>query len=216
MAITIEIEKHPLRNFAPSRYCEWCVTVTTSDPGGFTSADGASVPLQWALDFPPDTDILDPEQAKKIKGAPKYKLDPASGEGTITRPGQQQFTICFVAACQDREGVEMSLENRIQYPPGASFPTGNDWQRVPYDGGPGGLGKIVGPAPVAMAAPGAGGEFASLASFEAQKLGALLGVPVGPTSASALRNASTRSARIYVSGFSERARQAPKRARRPR
>lgn len=148
MAITIQIEKHPLKHFSPSKYCEWSVTVTTDDPDGFKSSDDDSVPLEWALDFPPDTDILDPEQAKKIKGAPKYKIDPKAGEGTITKPGQKSFKISFVAACKDREDTEMSLENRVDYPPGASLAP-RDWHRIPYDGGPNGVGKIVGPAPIA-------------------------------------------------------------------
>jgi hypothetical protein len=193
MTIKVEIEKHPLQNFAPSRYCEWCVTISTDDPAGFTDDTGQPAKLQWALDFPPDTDILDPEQAKKIKGAPKYTLDPAPDTGTRSHRFDKQVKICFVAACQDRAGVEMSLENRVNFPAGAGMAP-REWQRVPYDGGPGGLGAIVGPAAVAMAAPG------------------------GQQAASAL---ALRAGRIYLTGktAAERprtARRRPSRARRSR
>jgi len=196
MAITVQIEKHPLEDFSPSKYCEWCVTVTTDDPEGFTSADGASVPLQWALDFPSDTDILDPEEAKKIKGAPKYTIDPEPGKGTITQPGQKDFKICFVAACKDREGTEMSLENRVDYPPGAVLAP-RDWHRVPFDGGPNGIGKIVGPAPVAMSIPSFKDEIAVLANFEAQKIASLVGVSIRPPQVQPL---PVSARRVYVSG----------------
>lgn len=140
MAVTIRVEKHPLKDFQPSRYCEWCVTVDNDAPGGW---DG---PRQWAIDLPGDTDILDPEIARKIKGAPKYTVDPGEGQGTITRPHAKSFKICFVAACEERKGtVDLSLESRFDAPTGGGVLDPPPWERVPFEGGPNGLGKIVGP-----------------------------------------------------------------------
>jgi hypothetical protein len=54
MTITVEIEKHPLPDFHPSKWCEWCVTIKNDDPGGFprgtvnSKAEGAS--MRSALD----------------------------------------------------------------------------------------------------------------------------------------------------------------------
>jgi len=149
MTITVTITKEPLSKFQPSKYCKWCVEVETDDADGFTSDEGLKVPLQWAVDFSSDIDILDPEQAKHIPGAPKYSVDPGPDEGTFTKPGDKTFKICFVAACSDRADTDMSLENRLRVPgaqPGQpGMPQG--WNRVPFDGGPNGVGKIVGPAP---------------------------------------------------------------------
>jgi hypothetical protein len=179
------------------------------------SANGSAVPLQWALDFAQETDILDPEQAKKIKGAPKYTFDPAPGEGTITKIGQKAFTICFVAACKDQENTEMSLENRVDYPPGAMLAP-RDWERVPFDGGPNGLGRIVGPAPVAALPPTGGNEFATVAAFEAQKLASLLGIQAGLHGQFRGTAPAVRSRRLYVSGESATGRQQTPPPRQPR
>lgn len=196
MAITVEIEKRPLPNFSPSKYCEWCVTVRTDDPNGFRNVDGNRGPLQWALDFPEGTDILDPDQARKIKGAPTYTTDPLPGTGTITVPSQREATICFVAACQDRENTDMSLENRVDYPPGAVLAP-REWRPQPFEGGPDGVGKIVGPAPVAMSTPRRSDDIAFVAEYEARKLAALLGLP--PRLAEPKR--VTPAHRVQVSGM---------------
>ena len=144
MPITVTISKGPLPKFQPSKYCKWCVTVETDDPAGFKSEEDLPVPLQWAVDFSADTDILDPEKAQLIEGAPKYSIDPGADEGTFTTPGQTRFTICFIAACKERDDSEMSLENRLAAR-GASFPQA--WNPVPFKGGANGVAKILGPAP---------------------------------------------------------------------
>jgi hypothetical protein len=168
VGITIEVEKHPLKDFTPSKYCEWCVTIKTDEQGGFEAG------YQWALDFPPETDILDPKKAKKIKGAPKYSLDPDYGEGTISEVGDKELKICFIAACKDRDDCDMSLERRVNLP--AATPLADpSWERVPWEDAPGGVGKIVGPG-VASLEPRPQDEVASLASYEALKLAALLDV----------------------------------------
>jgi hypothetical protein len=179
MPVKIEVEKSQLANFKPSEYCQWCVTISTTDPAGL----GPKNVYEWAIDLPADTDILDPDQAKLIKGAPKYKIDPSFGGGKKTRPGQQSIKICFVAACKERRNTEISLERRINPPPGdigALAPLLADpadlWERVPFDGGPNGLGKIPGPAAIAFAQPNPPEAFGFLASFEAAKLNALLGL----------------------------------------
>ena len=179
MPVKIEVEKRQLDDFKPSEYCQWCVTITTDDPAGL----GPGNVYEWAIDLPPDTDILDPEQAKLIKGAPDYKIDPKYGQAKKTQPGQKSIRICFVAACKERRNTEVSLERRINPPPGspgamaALLANPDDlWERVPFDGGPDGVGKIPGPAAVAFALPSPTDTFAVLASFEAAKINALLGV----------------------------------------
>jgi len=194
MAVTITIEKHPLKDFTPSKYCEWCVTVETDDPAGWEG------PTQWALDFPADTDILDPEEARRIKGTPKYTVDPKPDEGTITQPGATQFKICFVAACKERDGAtDMSLESRINFPRGASLAP-REWQRVPFEGAPDGVGKIVGPAALAMSLPAAKNEIGLLADFEARKIAWLAGVAARPVEASPQTALAMSSLKIFVSG----------------
>jgi len=212
MPVTVEIEKRPLQNFQPSEYCEWCVTIKTNAPGGFTPPGPPIIPppaipvlkLEWALDFPADTDILDPKQAAKIKGAPKYKIDPDYGTGTTTPVGATQVKICFVAACKERRNTQMSVENRNIF---AIQPPFIDpdllWTPVPHEGGEDGIGPMVGPAAVASIVPQTSEPFGFLASFEAAKLGALLGVatPVAHQTSRAGQDLSNR--RIRVSNLAE-------------
>lgn len=193
MTISITIEKHPLKDFTPSRYCEWCFTISTDDPNGFPPS------YQWALDFPPDTDILDPKEARKIKGAPKYYVDPDFNHGTFSKGGEKDLKICIVAACADREGTDLSLERRYRYP---QIPVGTDqsslWEPVPWEDAPNGVGKIVGPGALASARPPQGETIAALATFEAWKLGALIGV--SPKSLAHTPELPTTARRIFVSG----------------
>ena len=212
MPVTIEIEKRPLQNFQPSQYCEWCVTIKTDAPGGFTPPGPPIVPppaipvlkLEWALDFPADTDILDPKQAAKIKGAPKYKIDPAYGQGTTTAVGAKQVKICFVAACKERRNTQMSVENRniFAVPPFLVDPD-DLWTPVPHEGGDNGIGPIVGPAAVASIVPQNLEPFGFLASFEAAKLGALLGVAPPVTYQTSRAGQDLGNRRIRVSNIAE-------------
>lgn len=224
MPVTVEIEKRPLGNFQPSKYCEWCVTIKTDNPAGFQPHQGfqpnPANPLQsfeWALDFPADTDILDPKKAAKIKGAPKYKIDPDYGKGTTTPIGAKEVKICFVAACKERDDVEMSVERRNIFPvPPLLVDPDELWEPVPHEGGEDGVGPIVGPAAVASAAPVQEAEpFGILASFEAAKLGALLGVdrPIGYPRPDGPQIMASRAAtkRIYVSNLAEEPEEKPKR-----
>ncbi|MEE9311520.1 MAG: hypothetical protein V3V10_03815 [Planctomycetota bacterium] len=203
MTIRIKISKKPLENFQPSRYCQWCVKITADRPEEFQHSDDdlGVLPVQWALDFPADTDILDPEMADMIDGAPDYTIDPGPGEGTITQPGEKEVTICFVAACAEKAGTEMSLERRIEYPAGAVMAPRN-WHAVPFKGAPTGKKPILGPAPVAMAPNQKSGEVGILASFEAQKLAALMGIEYRKIEALASKVNTKASAEsvIYVSG----------------
>lgn len=209
MTISVKISKKPLEHFQPSRWCEWCVEVETDDPNDFRHPDDdVGVPTQWAIDLPADTDILDPDIAKRIKGAPDYKIDPSSGEGTITQPGATEFSICFVAACEGRAGVEMSLEHRMDLPDGAFGD--RSWRRVPFEDAPEGKAPIIGPAAVAMAPVQEPDPMAIIATFEAQKMAALMGigagavasvpVPPAPTLAAIAAKADPGSRVIYVTG----------------
>lgn len=205
MPVTLKVSKLPLPQFQPSAYCEWCVTISTTDPAGLGPRPGFV--YEWCIDLPADTDILDPEQAKLIAGAPDYKIDPAYGQAKKTQPGQTSIKICFVAACKERNNTEISLEARINPPPGlgqlAPLLADPDsfWERVPFEGGPDGLGRFPGPAPVAsLQLPPQPDAFAFLASFEAAKINALLGVqPV----AFATRAGTPATRRIRVVALAE-------------
>jgi len=205
MPVTVEIEKRPLQNFQPSAYCEWCVTIKTDAPNGFQPPappppGGPPVrAIEWALDFPADTDILDPKQAAKIKGAPKYKIDPGYGKGTTTPVGATSVKICFVAACKERRNTEMSVENRLIFPVQPPFVDPDDlWTPVPHEGGENGVGPVVGPAAVAAALPPPQEPFGLLASFEAAKMASLFGItdPFALQDASASARAAQNRIRV--------------------
>ena len=205
MPIKIKISKKPLEHFQPSKYCEWCVNVRADNPNELRHPDDdVGLSVLWALDFSADTDILDPDIADTIEGAPGYTVDPGAGEGTVTRPGDTEFTICFVAACAERAGTEMSLEQSIDM--AASGFGVSTWRPVPFKGAPDGKRPIIGPAPVAMAPVEDPSEFGILASFEARKLAALMGVDATRIQASVVGSAkSDLSGRVmYVSGVSEK------------
>lgn len=90
----------------------------------------------------------------------------------------------------------MSLENRVDYPPGAVLAP-REWRPQPFEGGPDGVGKIVGPAPVAMSMPPSSDDIAFVAEYEARKLAALLGLQAGLAEPKRV----TPARRIQVSGL---------------
>ena len=137
MGITITVDTKDLDGPGFAGWMVVCYHIHSTDP-----LDKG----RYAVDVPGDVEIMPPEKAARIPGAPRYDVDPkGAGEtGTVSADDQHDVEICLVA----RKGPMRE----------------GGWRPLPYDGAPGGMGPHWVPPAIAMTVPDGNAEHALLAA----------------------------------------------------
>jgi len=161
MGITIKVNT---KDFDGPGFSDWMVVCyKIRNPDGFHRYD------RLAVDVPGDSQVMSPEESGQVDGAPKYDLD---GKGTgpggrVDTEGQQEVEICFVTKKGQLRRGDLSLEIKRAERSGTQIVYG-DWERLPYDGAPEGMGKHW--VPIAMSlSPRHGHDEAVLAALASQR-----------------------------------------------
>lgn len=194
MSITIEVDSHDAGDEAYggpafSDYSIWCYHIHNTD--GFKKGD------KLGVDLPPDTYVMPPKEAGEVHGFPKYDLDGAGTgpSGKVEKDGQKDVEICFVTKKVAAKRGDLSLE--ISQPePSGSHVVYSPWRPLPYDDAPEGSRTHWVPA-VAARSPGAGTELATIVSYEADKLRALV---AGSPPSRPLLEVPTTGRRLVIMG----------------
>jgi hypothetical protein len=156
MGITIRVST---KNAVGPAFSDWTIwSYNIHNPEGFNKGE------QVAIDVPGDTDVMAPEAASQLEGAPIYDLDGQGGAavGCITTNKQTDVEICFVAKKGAGRRGDIGLRiKRSRQRRNRIIPDG--WELLPFDGGSHGIGKHWLP-PASIVAPTASdGNLALLA-----------------------------------------------------
>lgn len=157
MGITITVDTSDLDG---PGYSDWMIVCyKIHNPDGFKKYD------RLAVDLPADTEIMSPGRAARIDGGPTYEVDgrgpgPA---GRVTQNGQQDVEICLVAKKGPMREGELSLELKRPIPVNENHFIRGQWERLPYEGAPTGIGPHELPPAMAMDLPTGNPEHAMLA-----------------------------------------------------
>ena len=157
MGITITVDTKDLDGPGFAGWMVVCYHIHSTDP-----LDKG----RYAVDVPGDVEIMPPEKAARIPGAPRYDVDPkGAGEtGTVSADDQHDVEICLVARKGPMREGELSLEVFERVLGGAGGMVERGWRPLPYDGAPGGMGPHWVPPAIAMTVPDGNAEHALLAA----------------------------------------------------
>jgi hypothetical protein len=115
---------HLTKGKAPAGYCKWCWKVTDlPSPESLNLSE-----LEIALDFPEDTDLLDPQGLPdpvpddKDLGSVEHVGGKVLVKRTLGRK-DDEIRICIVAKCDAQRNGEISLQAKL----------GDTWKGLPID-----------------------------------------------------------------------------------